>query len=186
MSEFIRVRRCGICSERNPVPVDTCRICGEDLHGVAAEMVARQTPALVWERLGAPERAILGCGLGVLIGIVLQPFAPFLAPASLTAAGFVASADDGLDQLMVPLTHQSFILILMCGVGVGAMAALTALAKRRSFREFMLAPNRRWPCPGCAELIPSQARICRFCDLPVERAHSAMAVGPRPNQQTAR
>lgn len=160
MSETRSVRACPICSEKNPAYADTCRICGEDVGGVRPSILhsAGKGPSL-----GAPERAVVGAGLAVILAAILLPNqGPGSIPISFLLR-WVRSSDDELAHLPDLFHHPSICLLMICGIIGAVLAALTALANGWHLRDFALAPTRRKPCPCCAELIQSEASVCRYC-----------------------
>lgn len=155
MSPSRIVRTCPTCTQNNDASAALCEICSDDLTTVPLRRVTLPSPRL----LGTAERTILGCGVGVLFGLLLQPHDPVMA----IVTGMLASTNDGLHDLTMPLRHQSVTLVALCGAITGCVAALASVLNGSGLRAMLLTPIRRWPCPSCAEMIRSEASVCRHC-----------------------
>lgn len=153
MARYRSVRVCPICSKNNSADANRCAICGEDM----ARVPLREIAAGGGQRrlsFGVPERATLGFFAGALVGYLLA-LAPYADYAS------------GPSTLYLALTESSgMVLIVIVGVVGGVLAALTARPDVPGLQLTSTAGSRR-PCPYCAEMIQSQAVICRYCDRPV-------------------
>ena len=146
------VRVCPICSKNNPAHAPRCGICGEDMSWIAPRALAAETSERR-RNFGAPERAILGFGAGAFVGCMLA-----LAP-------FVNQVPDDV-ALEMALSGNGMVLMVILGLVGGALAALTAHTGPL-LMQFSANGGIRRPCPYCAEMIRSQAVICRYCNRSV-------------------
>jgi hypothetical protein len=177
MSETRRVRACPICSENNVAYAAECRICGEDLEGVTPGLVrlAERGPFL-----GAPERAIAGAGLAVSIAAILLRDTSVGSILVRILVQRTGTLDDELFHLTHLFQHPTVVLFMACGIIGAVLAALTAFSNGWTLREFALASTRRKPCPRCAEMIQSQAAICRYCSHPLEQSRTIRMIDGAP------